>query len=119
MFVQQIKEAFKKRAATDDEWDHGVQQCWDEEISLLTENMDDTIDFLDHECTDEDFSWTSEVFDKIVEKAPSRAFIAALRRTAARFPEETKKYNIMSFIDSAEAIVDNIEKEKKKQRSES
>ncbi len=112
MITQQIKEAFKRRAATHDEWDYGVQQCRNEEITIFTENIDDTINFLDHDCTGEDLAWMSEIFDEIVEKTRSRDFIAALRRAALRFPEETKKYNIPFFIDCAEAVIDGIEEQK-------
>ena len=105
MTVQQIKEAFQRRATVNDEWDYGVQQCWSEEIALLTDNVDDTISFLEHYCTGDEFAWMSEIFDEISEKLQSREFIVALKGAAARFPEETEKYNIVPFIESAEAKI--------------
>ena len=74
-------------------------------IQLFTANLQDTIDFLDNDCTADQFSWMSEVFDEISEKLQSWNFIDALRRTAAKYPEETEKYNINSFIDSAEGML--------------
>ena len=57
----------KEREATDDEWAYGVEQCHQKLISLLSENIDETIIFLDNDCTADQFSWISEVFDEIAE----------------------------------------------------
>ena len=74
-------------------------------IQLFTANLQETIDFLDNDCTAEQFSWMSEVFDEISEKLQSWEFIDALRRTAAKYPEETENYNVLSFIDLAERVL--------------
>jgi len=63
----------------------------DATIALFTTNLQETIDFLDNDCSADQFSWMSEVFDKISEKLQSWDFIDVLRRTAAKYPEETKK----------------------------
>ncbi len=74
-------------------------------IQLFTTNLQETIDFLDNDCTADQFSWMSEVFDEISEKLQSWEFIDALRRTAAKYPEETRKYNVLSFIETAEGML--------------
>ena len=74
-------------------------------IELFTANLQETIDFLDNDCTADQFSWMSEVFDEISEKLQSWEFIDALRRTAAKYPEETRKYNVLSFIETAEGML--------------
>ena len=74
-------------------------------IQLFTADLQQTIEFLDNDCTADQFSWMSEVFDEISEKLQSWEFIDALRRTAAKYPEETKKYNILSFIETAEGML--------------
>lgn len=76
-----------------------------ETVKLMTADIQKTIEFLDRDCTEEQFVWLSEVFDEIAEKTKSGDFIKALRRTAERFPEVTKKYNIEYFIDSASEYV--------------
>lgn len=67
-------------------------------IALFTANLQETIDFLDNGCTADQFSWMSEVFDEISEKLQSWDFIDTLRRTAAKYPEETRKYNVLSLL---------------------
>lgn len=86
-------------------WDWGVEHCRKKEIELLTANMNETLQYLDEECTGDDFGWISEVFEEIAEITQSKRFIEALRRLAEKYPEETKVYNIISFIDSAEACI--------------
>ena len=65
MITDEIRASISKRASTDDEWDFGVKQCWDEEIAILSRNIEDTIAFLENDCTADEFSWLSEVFDDV------------------------------------------------------
>ena len=61
-----------------------------ETIELMTKDVEETIAFLDKDCTEEQFIWLSEVFDEI----------------AQRTPEATEKYNINYFINSAAEYTD-------------
>lgn len=106
MFTDDIRCALIKRKSIDDEWDYGVQLCWQEEIKIMSQDMDKTIDFLDNECTAEEFSLLSEVFEDIAEQTQSQPFVDCLYRVAKKYPEETQKYNVMSFIDTANALID-------------
>ena len=81
----------------------GIEKCWKREVELLTADMNETLLYLDNECTADEFSWISEVVEDVAEITQSKRFIDALRRLAEKYPEETKEYNIISFIDSAEA----------------
>ena len=72
------------------------------EIALFTRNLQETIAFLDNDCTAEQLIWLSEVFEEISAKLQSWEFIDALKRAADRFPEECKTYNIRECISFAE-----------------
>ena len=72
------------------------------EIELFTRNLQETIQFLDNDCTADQLSWLSEVFDPISAKLQSWEFIDALKRAADRFPEECAQYNIRECILFAE-----------------
>lgn len=74
-------------------------------INLMTNNIEDTINYLKTDCSAEEFSWLSEIFREIVEICPSREFIDELYNLAKKYPEETKKYNVMSFIKEAEQFL--------------
>ena len=100
-----FKDLDKYESVTDGTWDWGVEQCRNKEIALLTADMNETLRYLEDECTGDDFGWISEVFDDVAEITQSRRFIEALRKLAIKYPKETKDYNIIPFIDSAEACI--------------
>lgn len=62
------------------------------EIELFTRNLEETIAYLDNECTEYEFEWLSEVFEEISLKLDSMEFIDALMRTAQRFPDGEQKF---------------------------
>ena len=105
MIKDRIIPILKERVEVDS-WDYGIDRCHEKLVSLFTEDINESISFLDNDCTADQFSWLSEVFDEIARITQSHEFIDALRRLAVKFPEETKKYNVMSFIDSAECEID-------------
>ena len=72
------------------------------EIALFARNLQETVQFLDNDCTAEQLVWISEVFEEISARLQSWEFIDALKRAADRFPEECNKYRIRDFITFAE-----------------
>ena len=107
MITDEIRASITKRVATDDEWDFGVKQCWDEEIAILSHNIEDTIAFLENDCTADEFSWLSEVFDDVAEKTQSRAFVDCLYKVAKKFPDECKEYHIGRVLEFAEGALND------------
>ena len=37
MDIIKFREVIRQREETDDEWDYGIEQCWEQEIAILTE----------------------------------------------------------------------------------
>ena len=92
---------YKERDATHmDDW-LKTEETWKKEIEILCENMDETVRYLKEECTAAGFSWISEVMEDVAERTQSLEFVEALYQVAKKYPEEVKKYNIMSFIDGS------------------
>ena len=108
-----FKEEFKnsigelKKIDSNDNYKH--EELWKNELDIVTKNINETIEYLQAECTEDEFSWLSEIFVKIVEKCPSKEFIDVLYKLAEKYPEETKKYNIMSFIEEAAKYLESKE----------
>ena len=75
------------------------------EIELFSRNLQDTVNFLDHECTAQQLIWMSEVFDEVSTNLKSWEFIDALDRAADRFPEACSEYNIRNSIGYAEGAL--------------
>lgn len=107
MMTKEIRAAIKKRILTDDEWDYGVNQCWNEEIEILSRNINDTITFLENDCTADEFSWLSEVFEQIAKKTQSRTFVDCLYKVAKKFPDECRKYHIDEVLEYAEGALND------------
>lgn len=104
--VEDIRAAIQKRISTDDEWDYGVSQCWNEEIEILSRNIEETIAFLEKDCTADEFSWLSEVFEEVAKKTQSRAFVDCLYRVAKKYPDECEKYHVNLVIEYADGAVE-------------
>ena len=100
MISAEIRAVLHERSKTD--WEYVIELCWKKEVEILTRNIDDTINYLDNECTADEFSWISEVFDELVEATQSRELIACFYRVAAKYPEESEKYYIVRHIQMAE-----------------
>ena len=94
-----IRAIISKRAATNDEWQDGVERCWAELTDALTENIDTTRKFLLEDCTADEASWISEVYDDIVYKTQSREYIDLLRKSIERFPEEDTKLHLTENLE--------------------
>lgn len=105
--VEDIRAAIQKRNSTDDEWDYGVNQCWNEEIEILSRNIEETIAFLENNCTANEFSWLSEVFEQVAKKTQSRAFVDCLYRVAKKYPDECEKYHVNLVIEYADGAVED------------
>lgn len=71
---------------------------WDAEVKQFTLNMEESIRFIEEECTDEEFLFLSEVFWDIVEKTRDKAFYACIQKRAERVANPEWKEDILSAI---------------------
>ena len=102
VFRDIIKERSRIAIETQDEWDYGIERCWNAEIAVLSENVEETIRFLDQDCTADEFFWISEIFDELVEATQSKALIECFYRVAKKYPAEAARYYIIDHIKMAE-----------------
>ena len=115
MDIIKFREVIRQREETDDEWDYGIEQCWEQEIAILAEDIPTTIEYLKNECTAHEYSWISEVLDDIVDRVPSKELVQCYKDLMAKFPEECAKYNIAGSIESAQAILNGRDDYDKKE----
>ena len=99
MIKDKIQPIIEERESTDDEWEYGIEQCHKKLISLLSENIDETIIFLDNDCTADQFSWISEVFDEIADITQSHAFIDALKRLSISILKKLKNITFFRLLN--------------------
>ena len=77
------------------------------EIELFSRNLQETVDFLDNDCTADQLIWLSEVFEEISAKLQSWEFIDALSRCFNKFQKECDGYNVRNCILYAEGQLDD------------
>lgn len=109
MKIEEFRKVIARRIYVEEisygEWDEGIEECWEKEIELLTEDIPSTIDFLKNDCTADEYSWISEVLDDIIERVPCKELVQCYKELMEKFPEECSKYNILGCVESAEAIL--------------
>ena len=72
------------------------------EIELFSRNLQETVQFLDNDCTADQLIWLSEVFEEISAKLQSWEFIDALSRCFDKYQKECEGYNVRNCILYAE-----------------
>lgn len=102
MIDTEIRDVLARRMALHPEDSFAVEKCWEEEISIMSRDVNQTIDFLENRCTGEEFVWLSEVFEEVQEQVQSESFRQCLLAVAEKYPNETKEYNILDFISTCE-----------------
>ena len=80
---------------------------WDAEIKQFTINLDESIRFLEGECTDEERYWLAEVFDDIMDKTRSIEFLDTLRQRVQSVENPEWKEAIVEDIRTAAEYIDN------------
>ncbi len=94
----------EKRKNIDPQNEFLIQKCWDEELSVLTKSLENTIKYL-NEASEEEILWISEIFDDLVIHFNSIELIKVYKQLKIKYP------NISNDI----AIdIENAEKEIKK-----
>lgn len=111
IFSKKYRYLLKKRVSTPDEIMTFNEPFIKETVQLFSDHITEAVDFLKHDCTEDEYSWISEIIENIAEESKSIKLIQAYRDLANKYPEETKKYNIDSFINSALSIAESWQDE--------
>lgn len=109
MISENITSLFEERerisVETQDNWYDGIEHCNQELIKIFANNISEGIVFLNTDCSASQFVWLSEIIEDIIELTHSKEFLETYKILSAKYAEETLKFNIKSFIDSAESIL--------------
>ncbi|MBQ8135265.1 MAG: hypothetical protein IJ192_12810 [Clostridia bacterium] len=95
MNINKLRESILELISLHPNDDYGTENCWKEETEILSENISETINFFENQCTDEEFFWLSSVFSDVSEIVQSKQFVQTLRSRLTRVDRET--YNQNSF----------------------
>lgn len=110
MKTELFREIIKQREYVEEiscgEWADGIEECWRQEISILSEDIPGTIIFLKTECTASEYSWISEIIDDLAAYTQSSELIETYKSLMAKFPEECRTCNIAEIIQFAEEALE-------------
>ncbi|SPT68037.1 Uncharacterised protein [Anaerobiospirillum thomasii] len=101
---KKYQELVKERVNTD--WEYMIDKICKDLITMITEDdcaFNDFIAYMQNDMTAEEYIYLSEISDEISQIKPSYKFVEAYRGLAKKYPKETNDYQIMSFIEVAEA----------------
>jgi uncharacterized membrane-anchored protein YjiN (DUF445 family) len=98
-----IRHRIEVHESTNDEWQYGLDQCWEELSSALADDYETARAFLLEDCTAEEARLVSEVYEEVIEKTRSMAFVDLLRQMAKRFPEEDSAYHMTQILEDVVA----------------
>ena len=105
MIDEKIKDILSRREQAHPEDYFMIENLWEEEVEVLSSDIEETIDYMKSRCSSSEFIWLSEVFEEVAEKTQSRDFVNCLYTVAEKYPVEAKEYSIISFIDSARDMI--------------
>lgn len=101
MNTEDIRKLIAEREATSDEWQAGVERCWEALACAIASDYDAARAFLLEDCTADEASWVSEVYEEIISKTQSKSYIELLRESAKRFPEEDAIHHMSEHLEMA------------------
>gem|GEM_PF-1888138 len=93
--MHQLGSILTKRLRLNFNDNFGLQECWSQEVSLMSYNMEGTVNFIVTECSIEDFFWLGEVFEDVAKETKSQAFVECLYKKLATITEA--EYNSQVF----------------------
>ncbi len=93
-----------------DNWDYGINQCNEEAITILTQNIDETMAYFLNDCTDEEFYWLSPTFEDIAERTKCKELISVLRLRLSKVSADSydqqnfRSEHIRKYVDYDEYV---------------
>lgn len=87
--------------------DYYEESVWQAEVDAICSDMVAPISFILAECTGEEFVWLSEVFDDVMDKTRSSAFLDCLRQRVQSVENAEWKQTILEDVRTAAEYIDN------------
>ncbi len=73
-----------------------------EAINLLSQNLKDTVEFIEQDCTAEQLVWMSVIAVDVAGILKDRRFTDAMKKASVKFAAELEGYNVDECIADAE-----------------
>ena len=104
-----FREIIKSISELDPNAYNEIEKCWKAEVSVLSEDISGTIDFLTNECTEDEYAWISKIIDDLIEVTQSSELLNCYKQLMAKYPNACATYNIAYTIECAESALSTDE----------
>ena len=105
MNITKLKETIERRNKLDINDDYALEECWNIFTNILTNNIDETIDFL-KTCTEDEFYGVAEVFPEIIFKTQSHEiYNTMIARNESLENQDYKESNQTDLKFAKEAFI--------------
>ena len=104
--INEIETVIKQRLKLHPDNYIATQECWDQEVEILTRDISKTIEFIETECDDETFYWIGEVFEDVAEITQSKEFVTAIKKRAEKIIDDEERRSVEVDIRDAEYNID-------------
>lgn len=116
MNIQKLREVIAQYISLDANDDFATEKCWKEMTAMLSEDIADTINFFESECTLEEFYWLSSIFEDIIAKTQSTDLISIWHSklsdiSSEKFKQEKFKSELMRSSVTYDDYIKSIEPE--------
>ena len=84
---------------------------WEKEVDAIVGDLDTAMAFIQNECSDEELYWLAEVFDDVMEKTGSLAFLNCIRQRVQMVKDDERRAELLEDIKTAAEYIDEAAKE--------
>ncbi|MBQ7706962.1 MAG: hypothetical protein IJT72_04190 [Lachnospiraceae bacterium] len=104
MDIARLKETIQRKKSLDINDDFSIEECWNTETEILSNNINDTINFI-QTCSEDEFYELAEVFPEVIDKTQSHdLYIAMRKRNDSLDNQEYKASNMTDLKYAKEAL---------------
>ncbi|MBE5889968.1 MAG: hypothetical protein E7282_03250 [Lachnospiraceae bacterium] len=105
MDIIKLRETINRRNSLELNDDYALEECWNTLTDILSNSIEETIEFL-KTCTEDEFYGIAEVFPEIIKKTQSREiYNTMLSRNESLKNQEYKESNLTDLRFAEEAFI--------------
>ena len=90
--------SLRKKIGLENNWQS--EQWWKNVSDFMYEQILETINFIENNCSVDDFILLSEIFEDITQKSKSKDFVKCIEETSRKYSAECEEYNVFSLIQN-------------------
>ncbi len=95
--------SLRKKISLENDWQ--TEQWWKNISDFMAEQIIETINFIENNCSADDFILLSEIFEDITQKSNNKDFVRCIEKISKKYATECEEYNVFSVIQDCKKIL--------------